>query len=95
MKPLEVTRSCPDTTDADLARNVRLVLSTNRNGYRRIRIRDGEGIVRLSGSVDSYFLRQMAIALAKQTAGVRHIVDDLKVDLEESGSQLAAAGLSQ
>lgn len=92
MKPLEVTRSYPDTTDTDLARNVRLVLSTNRSGYRSIRIRAEGGTVRLFGSVDSFFLRQMAIALAKQTVGVCHIVDDLEVETEEDGSPLAAAG---
>ena len=92
MKSLEVTRSCPDATDADLARNVRLVLSTNRRCYTGVRVRAEDRTVRLSGSVDSFFIRQMAIALAKQTAGVRQIVDDLEVDLEEGSSQLAVAG---
>jgi hypothetical protein len=55
-------------------------------------MRAEEETVIFSGSVDSYFLQQMAIALAKQTARVCQIVDDLEVDLEEGSSQLAAAG---
>jgi osmotically-inducible protein OsmY len=67
--------------DADLARNVRLFLGAHRNGFQRITVWAESGTVRLSGPVGSFFLRQMAIAMAKRVAGVRHVVDDLEVDL--------------
>jgi osmotically-inducible protein OsmY len=81
MKPTfdgEVRINSPDT---DLARNVRQFLDTHRNGFQRVSIRSEKGTVRLSGHVGSFFLRQMAIAMAKRVAGVRHVVDDLKVDV--------------
>ena len=71
---------CSEATNADLARTVHRALCANRNGCRRIVVRVEEGIVRLSGPVHSFFLRQIAIALAKQVVGVRQVIDDLEVD---------------
>lgn len=81
MKPTFESEFRVDSADADLARNVRLFLGTHRNGFRRISVWAESGTVRLSGPVGSFFLRQMAIAMAKRVAGVRHVVDDLEVDL--------------
>ena len=69
-----------EATNADLARTVHPALCANRNGCSRIVVRVEEGTVRLSGPVRSFFLRQMAIALAKQVVGVRQVIDDLEVD---------------
>lgn len=88
--PIADARPSADATDAHLARQVRLFLSANRASCSRISVRVEEGTVRLSGSVRSFFLRQTAIALAKQLAGVRYVVDDLEVDLEEIGARSEA-----
>jgi osmotically-inducible protein OsmY len=74
---------CSEATDADLARTVHRALCANRNGCSRIVVRVEEGSVRLSEPVRSFFLRQTAIALAKQVAGVRQVIDDVEVDGEE------------
>lgn len=86
MKPTTECRPFADTMDAELARAVQLFLNANRTGYRRIIVWAERGTVSLSGSVRSYFLRQMAVALAKRVAGVRHVVDGLEVEWEELGS---------
>ena len=87
MKPARDSRSVADAADADLAKAVQLFLNANRTGYRRIIVWAEEGTVSLSGSVRSFFLRQMAVVLAKRVAGVRHVVDGLEVDWEELGSR--------
>lgn len=71
-----------DSTDGDLAKKVELFLSAKRNGLRQISVWAGAGNVRLSGVVGSFFLRQLALEMTKRVAGVRHVVDDLEVELE-------------
>lgn len=83
MTPIADGRSLGEAKHVDLARKVRLVLSANRRGFGRIRVSAEAGVVRISGSVHSFFMRQMAVALATQVAGVRGVVDDLEVDLQE------------
>jgi len=85
MKPATEARSFADAADADLAKAVQLFLNANRTGYRRIIVWAEKGTVSLSGSVRSFFLRQMAVVLARRVAGVRHVVDGLEVDWEELG----------
>ena len=74
---------CSEATDADLRERCIVRLVANRNGCSRIVVRVEEGSVRLSEPVRSFFLRQTAIALAKQVAGVRQVIDDVEVDGEE------------
>jgi osmotically-inducible protein OsmY len=87
MRPIADIQPTADTVDAELAKKVQLFLSANRRGFRRVSVWAEGETVRLAGPVDSFYLRQMAAALAKRVAGVRHVVDDLEVDQEEIGSQ--------
>ena len=87
MRPIADVQPTADTVDAELAKKVQLFLSANRRGFRRVSVCAEGETVRLAGPVDSFYLRQMAAALAKRVAGVRHVVDDLEVDQEEIGSQ--------
>jgi len=89
MKPIADAQAFADATDADLVRRVRLFLTANRGGLSELGVWAQSGTIGLSGRVRSFYLRQMAIALAKQVAGVRRVVDDLEVDLVESGSRRA------
>jgi osmotically-inducible protein OsmY len=38
-----------------------------------------ESNIRLAGSVNSFYSRQLAVAAAKHVAGVRHVIDDISV----------------
>lgn len=67
--------------DVDLAERVRLSLHAHRRGLRQITVGAKAGTVRLSGSVTSFFLRQMAVETASRVGGVLHVVDDLDVAL--------------
>ena len=86
MESVADARSSADVANTELAKKVRLFLNANRTGFRGVGVWADEGTVRLSGSLRSFFLRQMAVALAKRVAGVRHVLDDLEVDLEEVSS---------
>jgi hypothetical protein len=90
MKPITDARPFAESTDANLARNVRLFLSGR--SFRQISVSAEKGTIRLSGLVHSFSLRQVATAMAKRVAGVRHVVDDLEVDQEEIGCQSCGRG---
>lgn len=79
-KPIANSGPVAEITDIELANNVRLFLSGNRRGLSQITVFAEQGTTKLSGSVASFFLRQMAISLAMKVAGVRRVVDDLEVD---------------
>ena len=87
MRPSVDVQSTVDMTDAELAKKVQLYLSANRSGFGRVNVCVEGETVRLAGPVDSFYLRQLAAALAKRVAGVRYVVDDLEVDQEAVGSQ--------
>jgi hypothetical protein len=70
--------------DIDLATRVRLSLAANRRGFTNVSVWAQSGTVRLSGRVRLFFLRQMAITLAKKVVGVHQVVDDLEVDPKAS-----------
>jgi osmotically-inducible protein OsmY len=91
MKPTFDREFRVDSADADLVRNVRLFLGARHSGFQRIGVRAESGTVRLCGPVGSFFLRQMAIAMAKRVAGVRHVVDDLEVEVPR---QVASGAIS-
>ena len=77
----------PGEADADLNKKVKLYLCSNRPGFRQIGIGAKSGTVTLSGSVSSFFPRQLAVAAAKRVAGVRQVVDDLEVVYRGNGSR--------
>ena len=87
MRPTVDVQPTADTADAELAKKVQLFLSANRRGFGRVSVSAEGETVRLAGPVESFYLRQMAAALAKRVAAVRYVVDDLEVDQEEIGSQ--------
>lgn len=80
MRPSVDVQPTADTADAELAKKVQLFLSANRRGFRRVSVWAEGETVRLSGPVESFYLRQLAAALAKRVAGVRYVLDDLEVD---------------
>jgi osmotically-inducible protein OsmY len=68
--------------DDELERNVRLFL--RHSGHRPVQavtVKAKNGVVILSGTVPSYFVRQLAIACARRVAGVRTIVDQINATL--------------
>jgi len=69
-----------DITDTELAKKVQLFLSGNRRGLSRIDVYAEQGSVKLSGTVWSFFLRQLAVSVAKRVTGVHGVIDDLLVD---------------
>lgn len=69
--------------DAELVRQVKHTLSASRGGFQRIEVQVHATAVRLTGSVASFFRRQVAIALAKQVSGIRHVLDELEVECNE------------
>lgn len=84
MKSTAHVQPTANPTDAELAHQVKHLLNKSRGGCQRVGVHVDAGAVRLSGSVGSFFLRQVAIGLAKQLSGVRHVLDELKVDSDEA-----------
>jgi osmotically-inducible protein OsmY len=72
--------------DAELAERVRIFLTGSRNELRTINVRAQNGVVCLSGTVPSFYLRQLATACARRVAGVRTIVDAIEVSDDEAGT---------
>lgn len=75
MNPILDVKSVVELSDAELVKNVRLLLIASRNGFRGISIEADRGVVRLSGPIRSYFLRQTAVVMTKRMAGVRQVID--------------------
>lgn len=73
----------PELVDTALANRVKLFLVAQRGSFRELGVWADAGTVTLSGPVNSFFLRQTAIAMAKRVAGVRNVIDDLDVEREE------------
>ena len=67
--------------DKDLARRVKLCLCEKRPEFRKLSVWADSGMVRLSGEIGSYHLRQLAISIARHVAGVLHVSDDMCVSL--------------
>jgi osmotically-inducible protein OsmY len=51
------------------------------------------GVVTLRGTVDSYAIRRQAVALARNTEGVREVRDELQVDPSSAEEQNATAAI--
>jgi osmotically-inducible protein OsmY len=84
MKSTADVRPTANPIDAELAHQVKHFLNKSRGGCQRVEVQVDSGAVRLTGSVGSFFLRQAAIALAKQVSGDRHVLDELRVDSAEA-----------
>lgn len=67
--------------DAELAGRVRTYLVECRQEFRRLSIWAEQGTVRLSGRVNSFYRRQLALATAQRVDGVVRVVDDMQVPL--------------
>ena len=67
------------TGHSDLERRVRLFIASTRPQFARICVQTECGTVRLSGQVESFFLRQLAIGAARRVAGVERIIDEIEV----------------
>jgi osmotically-inducible protein OsmY len=80
VKPAADSPRCTHAADAELAGAVQLSLYASRADYRQVNVGADGGTVSLSGSVRTYFLRQLAVAIARRVTGVRRVVDDLVVD---------------
>jgi hypothetical protein len=77
--PLPVGPDC-SSLDEDLARRIRLFLDTLRLAVlRQIHIEVEEGFVTIGGIVRSYYDRQLVVACVRRVAGVRQIVDRIRV----------------
>ena len=70
----------PLSGSGDLAQLVRQSLLAARPELSQLGIRAQGGVVRLSGQVQSFYLRQLALMAARRVAGVTHVADDIEVD---------------
>ena len=66
--------------DGELAKRVGLYLVSARYELSTLMVNSQDGIVRLTGRVPSFYLRQLAVSCAQRVAGVRNVVDELQVD---------------
>jgi hypothetical protein len=68
------------TADTALQKRVVAYLATRSfHSFRRLAVRADRGVVSLSGRLDSYYQRQVAVASARRVAGVTTIVDRIVV----------------
>jgi osmotically-inducible protein OsmY len=66
--------------DDDLVHRVRLFLETlHLPALRRVRVEVENGVVIIEGRVGSFHERQLALACVRRVAGVRQIVDNIRV----------------
>jgi hypothetical protein len=91
MSSIAVAFALPsETADASLQKRVVAYLATrNFHSFRRLAVRADRGVVCLSGRLDSYYQRQVAVESARRVAGVTTIVDRIVV----AGVSSAAAPL--
>jgi osmotically-inducible protein OsmY len=80
LTPPQSPSACASSIDEDLSRRIRLFLATlHLAGLKRIHIEVEEGLVTIGGIVRSYYERQLAVACVRRVAGVRQIVDRIRV----------------
>jgi hypothetical protein len=82
MSSIAIPQALPSSTaDAALAQRVVAYLATrNFHSFRRLTARADRGVVSLSGKLDSYYERQVAIESARRVAGVGRVVDRIVVN---------------
>ena len=66
--------------DADLQVRVSIALTLRqRRSLREINLEVADGVVQLEGNLPSYYDRQLALETARHVAGVRKVLDNLRV----------------
>jgi len=64
----------------ELSRRVRLYLRATRLEFGAVEVEAvDDSVVRLSGSLGSFYSRQLAVAAARRVAGVRRVIDEISV----------------
>ncbi len=63
---------------------VAYLASRNFHSFRRLTVRAHQGVVSLSGNLDTYYERQVAVESARRVAGVTRIIDRIIVDPESA-----------
>jgi hypothetical protein len=90
MKPHIVQLALSPHSGQELGRRVRLYLRATRLEFAAVKVEViDDSIIRLSGSVGSYYSRQLAVATAKRVAGVRHVIDEILVSTLDGESTKA------
>jgi osmotically-inducible protein OsmY len=76
-----------NTSDADLERRVRAYLvSRGFLSFRRLEIESRGAIVTLTGTLSTYYERQVALKSARRVAGILGVVDGIRVAPERPDS---------
>lgn len=81
------SRPAMSPLDADLAKRVGLALVAKWMELRNVDVWADRGSVRLAGTVKSFYVRQLAVSLARHVAGVVEIIDELEVESEQPASR--------
>ena len=75
------------TTDRDLQRRVALYLhERHRPGLRRLKVQAESGTVEVSGTVDTFYEKQLCQHICRRVAGVVKLVDKVEVSQSEVSS---------
>ena len=73
-----------DQANLEFSQRLRHRMLVQRGELRCVAVKAERGTITLEGTVGSYYLKQLAVTLARQTTGVTHVIDHLKVGgLEE------------
>jgi osmotically-inducible protein OsmY len=71
-----------DFCDHDIAQRVRTFLNSRHfPAFRRLQVDVQNGSVRLTGSVPTYYEKQVALNSCQRVAGVLHLIDEVGVDV--------------
>ncbi len=65
--------------DEQLARRIRNFVVSHHSGQREMRLEVDRGVVKLTGSVHSFYQKQLWVHGAKRVAGVVQILDEIEV----------------
>lgn len=79
IKTIKTAPSPVSTVDQDLVERVAIFLQMKRPELGNLHVAANEGVVKLRGPVDSYYLRQLAISVTQHVAGVLDVIDKIKV----------------
>ena len=79
-----------DYTDSDVqARVSQFLHSRHFPGFRNLKVEVHHGSVTLSGNVDSFYEKQIAITSCQRVAGVLALIDQVDVELGKTPPRLA------
>lgn len=89
------TLSLDRAADYDLERRVRIYLSSRFHpALSRLSVAVQRGCVTLTGTVHSYYERQLAVSTCKRVAGVHAVVDDIVVPADSQSQRTSSAYLA-